>query len=206
MMRGMLRTMAVLAASVLAVGCAITEDKVPIDYVPATEAAPLPGAAGVTLTLSATDARQQRADRISTKRNGYGMEMARIVSTNDVVVLVKVAIEREFRAEGFGIGPGGLAVGIELQNFYNNFKNKIMSGDAEAEVAFGIKVRDATGALIYSQFYSASAVLDVQLASGSNAKAALEKALTAAVKQVADDKALQQALLSTLARPSGRSS
>jgi len=137
------------------------------------------------------------------------MELAKIVSTNDVPTLVRDAVEREFKSQGFNIGGNGLAVSVELQNFYNNFKVGLFAGDAEAEVAFGIKVRSADGASLYTQFYSATGVVEnVMRASGENAKAALEKALTAAVKKMAEDKALQAALLSTSARSSklGRNS
>ena len=199
-----LRAIAALAAVWLLAGCALSEDKVAIDYVPGVSPAPLAGAEAVTLTLSATDSRTQYADRVGVKKNGYGMEMARIIATNNIPDLVRDALGREFKALGFGVGPGGLAVGIEIQNFYNNFKTGLASGLAVSEVAFALKVRNASGALLYSQFYSATGTVDgIFLASGENAKASLQKALTAAVKSVIDDTALQQALLSARPKPSG---
>lgn len=204
----MLRAIVAVAAVGLVAGCALTEDKVPIDYVSETGTpAPVPGAEDVLLTLSAQDKRTQFGDRVGTKKNGYGMEMARIISTNEVVDLVRGSVERELKAQGFRVGSGGIAVTIELQNFYNNFKLNAFSGTALADVSFGLKVRDATGALLYSQNYSGSGTIDnLMLASGENAKAALQKALAAAVKQVADDTALQQALLSTRPREGTRRS
>ncbi|HYC64927.1 MAG TPA: YajG family lipoprotein, partial [Reyranellaceae bacterium] len=140
----------------------------------------------------------QYADRISTKKNTYGMEMARIVASNDVPTVVRQALEQELRLLGFRIEAGGMPVGVELQNFYNNFKVGFFSGDAVAEVAFAVKVRDAGGALVYSQFYSATETeANIMLASGENAKKALEKALASAVKRAIEDRALQQALLAT---------
>lgn len=192
--------------------CALAEDKVPVDYVPAAgqDAGALAGAADVAIVLTATDQRTQYADRISTKKNGYGMEMARILATNDVVDLVRGALERELKALGFRTDAGGLPVGVELQNFYNNFKVGFFSGDAVAEVAFVLKVRDPGGALLFSQLYSATGTeANIQLASGENAKAALQKALTAAIRAAIDDQALRQALLSARPRqpaPARRSS
>lgn len=182
----------------------MVEDKVPIDYVSQVGApAPLPGAEDVLITLSARDRRTQLGDRVSTKKNGYGMEMARIVSTNDVVDLVRTSVEREFKAQGFRVGPGGVAVTIELQNFYNNFQLGLVTGTALADVSFGLKVRDATGAQLCARDYIGSAKIDdIMLMTGDNAKAALQKALAAAVKQVVDDVALQQVLLSTRTRSS----
>lgn len=198
----MLRLIVAMVSAWLIAGCALTEDKVPIDYVSQVGTpAPISGAEDVLLTLSAQDRRTQLADRVSTKKNGYGMEMARIVSTNNVVDLVRIALESEFKAQGFRIGSGGVAVTIELQNFYNNFQLGLVTGTALADVSFGLRVRDATGKLLYTRDYSGSAkVDDIMLMSGENAKAALQKALAAAVKQVADDTALQQALLLTRAR------
>ena len=199
-----LRAIAALAAVWLLAGCALSEDKVAIDYIPGASPAPLAGAEAVTLTLSATDSRTQYADRVGVKKNGYGMEMARIVATNNIPALVQSALEQEFKSLGFRVGPGGLAVSIEIQNFYNNFKTGFASGMAVSEVAFALKVRNAGSALVYSQFYSATGIVDpIFLASGENAKAALQKALTAAVKSAIDDTALQQALLSARPKPSG---
>ncbi len=188
----------------LSMGCALTEDKVPIDYVSeVVTPAVIPRADEVTLTFSAQDNRAQFKDRVSNKKNGYGMEMARIVSTNDVVDLVRGSVERELKAQGFRVGSGGVAITIELQNFYNNFQLGLVTGTAVADVSFGLKVRDVSGALLYSRNYSGSEKLDnIMLLTGENAKAALQKALAAAVKQVTDDAALRQALLATLARNS----
>lgn len=178
--------------------CALSEDKVPVDYVPAESTEAIGGASAVTLEISASDQRAQYRDRIGTKKNGYGMEMARIVATNDVVDLVRSGVEQGLKAQGFTIGARGLAVSIELQNFYNNFKVGFASGTAVAEVAFALKVRNASGTLVYSQLYDATnSDGDIFLASGKNAKASLEKALTKAITSMLEDKALQRALLAT---------
>lgn len=180
-------------------GCALVEDKTIVNYVPAGQSTgEIPGAENVRLMFTASDRRTQYRDRVSTKKNGYGMEMARIVSTNDVVELTQTALQQEFKALGFIIGAGGLAVGVELQQFYANFKSGFFTGTAVAEVGFALRVKDASGASLYTQFYSAVGTIDnVMLASGENAKAALEKALGNAVREAVNDKALIQALLST---------
>ena len=195
----MRRSIAAIVAAGLMVGCALSEDKVPVDYVPdPTPRATVAGAGSVTLSLTATDKRTQYNDRIGTKKNGYGMEMARIVSTNDVVDLVRTSLEQELKAEGFRIGDGGAAVTIEVQNFYNNFKLGLFAGTAVAEVTFTVKVRNAAGTLLYQNAYTGSGTVDdVMLAGGTNAKAAVEKALAAAVKLAADDAELRKVLLST---------
>jgi uncharacterized lipoprotein len=196
MVRGILRAaVAVLAAGLLS-ACALSEDKVPVDYIPNTGVAPVAGAQMVSLTVTGADQRSQYTDRISTKKNGYGMEMARIVATNDVVEVVRGGVERELKAQGYAIGPNGLSVTVELQNFYNNFRVGLMTGGAVADVAIAIKVRNAAGTLVYSQLYDASSTDDVFMASGTNAKASLEKALTMTTMKIVQDGALQAALLS----------
>jgi uncharacterized lipoprotein YajG len=198
-MRGILRAaLAVLAAGSLA-ACALSEDKVPVDYLANAGVMPVAGAEAVTLTVTGADRRTQYMDRIGTKKNGYGMEMARIVSTNDVVELVRGAVELELKAQGFAIGANGLSVTVELQNFYNNFRLGLVQGSAVADVALAVKVRNAAGALLYSQLYDATASNDVFMASGTNAREALQKALAVATRKIVDDRALQAALLS--ARP-----
>jgi uncharacterized lipoprotein YajG len=195
----MRRGIAAIVAAGLIAGCALSEDKIPIDYVPdATPRATVAGADSVTLSLTAADKRTQYNDRIGTKKNGYGMEMARIISTNDVVDLVRTSLEQELKAEGFRIGQGGAAVTVEVQNFYNNFKLGLFAGTAVAEVTFTVKVRNAAGTLLFQNAYTGSGTVDdIMLAGGTNAKAAVEKALTAAVKLAADDAELRKVLLST---------
>ena len=202
MKKQMLLMVAVLVVAVGVGACALTEDKVAIDYLPPEAAAPVTGAAAVTLEVKGTDERQQYRDRIGTKKNGYGMEMARITATNDVVEVVRSGIERGLKAEGFGIGPGGLTVSIELQNFYNNYRVGLVSAEAVAEVAFALKVRNAAGTLIYNRFYSIANTYDgVFWMGGANAKASLEKATTLVVSQVLEDRALQDALMASIAKP-----
>jgi uncharacterized lipoprotein YajG len=198
MKRGIIRmALAVLGAASLS-ACAITEDKVPVEHVANTAVAPVPGAEAVTLTVTGVDGRTQYTDRISTKKNGYGMEMARIIATNDVVEVVRGGVERELKAQGYTIGPNGLTVVVELQNFYNNFRLGLVQGSAVAEVAISVKVRNAAGGLLYSQLYDATSSTDIMLASGTNAKESLQKALTLATQKIIEDKALQEALLASV--------
>jgi len=195
MIRGVGRPAISIAVAGLVCACALSESKVPIDYVANTGVASIAGAEAVSLSVTGVDRRTQYVDRISTKKNGYGMEMARIVATNDVVEVVRGGVERELRAQGYAVGPNGLSVTEELQNFYNNFRSGLASGSAVADVALAVKVRNAAGGLVYSQLYDATATVEVFLASGANAKEALQKALTLATRKIVDDKALQAALL-----------
>lgn len=201
MIRGVGRPAISIAVAGLVCACALSESKVPIDYVANTGVAPIAGAEAVSLNVTGVDRRTQYVDRISTKKNGYGMEMARIVAENDVVEVVRGGVERELKAQGYAVGAGGLSITIELQNFYNNYRLGFASVGAVADVAIGLKVRNAAGALIYSQLYDASNTDEVFMGSPSKAKESLQKALTLTTRKIVEDKALQQALLSTRAAP-----
>jgi uncharacterized lipoprotein YajG len=181
----LLRMIAAVTAVCFLSGCALTEDKTTVAYVPAGPSADTrPGPEGVTLSFTASDKRVQYGDRISTKKNGYGMEMARIVSANDVVELTRTALQQEFKAVGFNIGTSGVVIGVELQTFYTDFKSGFFSGTAVAQVGFAHRIKDAVGVPLYMQVYSATGTIDgVHLASGENAKAAVEKALALAPGQ-----------------------
>src|SRR4051812_40511933 len=70
---GVLRTALAVVATGLLSACAITEDRVPVDYVANAGVIPVAGAEAISLTVSGADRRAQYVDRISTKKNGYGM-------------------------------------------------------------------------------------------------------------------------------------
>jgi uncharacterized lipoprotein YajG len=188
-------TVPVVVASLLS-ACALIPDKVAIDYVPDGPVTPVAGAKAVLLTVNASDRRTQHADRISTKRNFAGMEMARIDSDNDVVDLVRRNVESGLRAQGFAIGPGRLVVSVELQTFYNDFHRGLGAWTETGEVAFTLKVTNAGGTVLYSSSYDGTATDSFFLSTAGNAKASLQKALTLAIRKMLEDQALQQALLS----------
>jgi uncharacterized lipoprotein YajG len=190
------RTAVAVVVAVLLSACAFMPDKVAIDYVPDGPVTPVAGAKAVLLTVSASDQRLQLADRISTKKNFYGTDMAKIVADNDVVDLVRRSVERGLRAQGFAIGPGRLVVSVELQNFYNEFRRRLGAWTETGEVAFTLKVTNAAGTVLYSGSYDGTAVDSFFLSTASNAKDSLQKALTMAIRKMLEDKALQQALLS----------
>jgi len=187
------------AAALLAVaisGCALTEDTVSLQYRPMAGVAEVPGAKQVGIVVAVADARTAHRDRVSVKKNGYGMEMAAIRSDRDVTLLVKEAIEAELRARGFRIGEGGAQAKADLLTFYNDFKIGFFSGDAVAEVTFNIQVVGSNGTILYSKPVSSSGKApDILLASGSNAKTALENGLQTAIANLMSDQAFIDSVL-----------
>ena len=192
---GFVRAILVATVGCLLAACnSLSEETVAIDYVPSSTPAAIPGAENVALSVVAADRRVQLKDRIGTKR---AVTTARILPANDVVELVRSAVEQQFKALGFAVATGGLAVTVEVQNFYDDFHSGGALLISVANVAFTIKVKNSTGATLYSHFFDGTGRIDNVLdQSAANAKAALQKALADAVRQVAEDKALRSALLS----------
>jgi uncharacterized lipoprotein len=176
--------------------CALSEATISLQYRPMTGVAEVPGAKQAAVIVAVTDARADRRDRVSSKKNGYGMEMAAIRSDRDVTLILKEAIEVELRARGFRVGEGKAQANVDLITFYNDFKTGFFSGDAIADVNFNVKILDGNGTILFSKPISSQGkAADIQFASGSNAKEALENGLQAAVANLMNDQAFIAAVL-----------
>lgn len=197
-----MRIVAAMFAVLMLGGCALTEDIVPVGYVAPANLSLTPGASDVIVAVSGKDGRATYRDRVSSKKNGYGMEMAAIKAENDIIDLTRQAVEKEFSSLGFKIGNGGLEVNVDVQTFYNDFKIGMFAGDAVAEVSFHLTVTRGDKSYVYTRSYRGIGVnKNIQLASGSNAKVALEQALTNAMQEVIADTALQTAMVNAVKAP-----
>jgi len=184
------RVAAIAMLAVTLSACALTEDTVSLQYRAMSPVTAVPGASTVSINVVVADARTQHQDRVSVKKNGYGMEMAAIRSDRDVGSVVKDAIETELKARGFRVGEStaqGTAK-IDLITFYNDFKIGFFSGDAVADVTFNVQVVGPGNAILFSKPISSTGKApDILLASGSNAKTALENGLQTAVANLMVD-------------------
>ena len=189
-----------VAAAVMAslAACKTFDDEaVPITYTPSAGPTAVPGAEKVILSVSAEDRRAQK-DRIGIKSS---INQPRVLADNDIAEVVRGAVESELKGEGFVIGSGGLAITIDLQDFYYDARRENLYGSGFSSVAFTLRVRDRTGATLYSRPYEAKARLDFNFdKSAEKARVGLQRALADAVRQIGDDKALQAALLSQAAK------
>ena len=79
--------MAALFHSSTLTGCALTVDTIQLDYLARTQSTPYANAPGVTVTVEAEDRRSEA--KVGSKKNGYGMEMAEIVSAENVASIVQ---------------------------------------------------------------------------------------------------------------------
>ena len=185
----------VSALAVFLSGCALTVDKVTLDYAPQTGVQKVALKEQVRVNVDIVDIRSKK-DRVSSKKNGYGMEMAAIVAENDVADVVANAIVAELRSRGFEIGQGHVIVNAELQKFYNDFKVGFFSGDAEAEVVINTRVQGADKTVRFAKVVAGeSKEPNIQLSSGENAKLALDRALADAIARLFSDPAFVDALI-----------
>lgn len=185
----------VVALAAMTSACAFTTETINVPYQSTGQTTPIAGASSDTVAVAATDGRTTYRDRVGTKKNGYGMEMAPIIASNNIPQTVASAIQQELAAEGYQIGPGHALLKVDVVKFYNDFKPGFVSGDAVADVALNVKVIGSGDELIYAKYYDASGIEpNIMLYGGDNARAALIKAFGNAIHSVISDPSLQRAL------------
>lgn len=191
-----MKLLAPLLAVFILSGCAMTVDKIDVPYQGVANITVVEGAENVAVTITHEDKRTVYKDRVGAKKNGYGMEMAEIIPTNDLAQTIADAIAFELESEGFKVDAGGKVVNVQLVRLYNDFKMGFWSGSAVADGLVNIQVYNGDNELVYSHSYEGGGVEEgIQLASGENARAALIKAMADIVSKVVQDSQLHSALL-----------
>ncbi len=191
-----MRNILALCAALLCSGCAFTTATIDIPYQSITAPAPVAGAAGVTIQVVVTDGRTTHQDRVGSKRNGYGMETAPILSSNDLPSTIQSAFAQELTARGFKLGANSATLNVQLVQFYNDFEAGMFSGTATATVAFNTSITAPGNHIVFSRYYAGTGVdPDIQLADGSNAQVALVKAFQDAVASAINDPAFINGLI-----------
>jgi uncharacterized lipoprotein len=182
-------------------GCALTTDRIDIGYGQKQGIVQMPGANKVSVAVQVADLRQDKG-KVSSKKNGYGMEMAPIVATEDVAVTIRRAIEQELRARGFQLAAGTAVVqiAVDLTRFYNDYKTGFFAGDAVADLNMSVTVKSSKGELLYTRQVIVQGVeQNVQLATGDNARLALNRALENGMRTLFEDQAFLAALVPSAA-------
>lgn len=180
-------------------GCALTSEQIALGYAPQAGVARIAGAEKVAVDVEVADQRLDKS-RISSKKNGYGMEMAPITAAEDVSVTVRKAIETELEARGFQLGSKTALVKVaaDITRFYNDHKMGFFAGDAVTDLNLSVTVKSRDGNLLYAKQIAAQGKeANTQLASGKNAKLALDRALENGMKMLFDDPAFVAALLTS---------
>ncbi len=174
------------AMAFIASGCALTKDYVVLSYNPQTNVEKIKGADAVKVSVEFSDVRTVK-DKVSCKKNSYGMEMAPIIARNDAAETVKNAIETELKNRGFILTEGSVSVFAELNKYYNDFKTGFWSGRAVAELVMNVQVKKQDRSILYSKMIAGENSHTVQMASGKNAKIVLDGALKDAISKLFDD-------------------
>lgn len=178
-------------------GCALTTDRIDLQYSQQAGVSQIPGANNVSVSVQVADQRQDKS-KVSAKKNGFGMEMAPIVANEDVAVTVRRAIEQELQARGFRLGSEAALVNIaaDLTRFYNDHKTGVFAGDAVADLNMSVTVKSKKGGVVYTRQLTAEGIEpNTQLMTGNNARLALNRALENGMKMLFEDQAFLSALL-----------
>lgn len=206
MVRGeLLRWIAALSVLQLVGACALAPETIDINYAMRAAANPTREGAGSLVELRTIDGRLSHRDRVGTKKNGYGVELARITASRSPLELLRNSVQQELTACGFTVGPGGAVLTIELLDFYSDFKPAFLIpvADSAAEVSFSLQV-GPPGTPVFSKIYRGKGTgTDAIVMTPGAARVALEQALATAMQQVTDDAALRAALASAASGVAG---
>ncbi len=176
--------------------CALTVATIDVEYKPDAAAKALPDAKSVVVNLDVQDVRTSYQDRVSSKKNGYGMEMAAIVSKRDVRSMVMDAFRTELELRGFSIGESPVSVQTNIHKFYSDFKVGFFSGESVGEVTFFVQVQGLDSKPFHANTYTGEGeITGVILMGGGNAKKSIELAFATAVQNVMTDERFIQAIL-----------
>ena len=181
----------------LLTSCALTRDHISLNYEPMANVEKVPEAENTQVHVAVTDSRRNK-DRVGRKINGYGMPMALIVCENQIDELVKEALLKELANRGFVPSPQDpkILVDIELVKMSNRFKLGFWSGDGISETNLNIKIQNPDETLRYNKtIMGVGKNPNIQLATGKNAKIALELSLKDAIAKIVEDPEFINALL-----------
>lgn len=188
---------ACVSACLLFVGCALTTDRISLEYQPMSGIQALPSAEGITVLVHVNDLRTDKT-RVSCKKNGFGMEMAPIVAEEDPALTIRRALETELKARGFRVGPDALVlIHSDVTRFWNDHKTGFFAGDSVADLNMTVVVKDKSGekVLFTKQINAQGQESNIQIQGGNNAKLALDKALVAGIRQLFEDPHFLEAIL-----------
>jgi uncharacterized lipoprotein len=176
--------------------CALTQEHINVVYAPQAGVTKITQAESAIVGVIVDDQRTTKS-HVGHKINGYGMEMAEIIADNDVAKTVKSAVESELTDRGFTIGSDGSVVNIVLGKFENRFEIGFFSGTAISEVSMLVTIKRPDRTVVYTKSIHAEGVNGgIQLATGNNAKIALEAGLKNAITQLFADNNFLSSLFS----------
>ena len=184
----------------LLTGCALTRDNISLNYEPMADVTQITGAENTEVHVAVNDSRQNK-ERVGRKINGYGMQMASIVCENQIDELVKEALLKELANRGFVLNPQDphVLINVEIHKMSNRFRPGFWTIKGHSETTLIITVQNPDGSPKYSKTFFGEGKAGIMLvASGKNAKIALEKSLEHAITQIIEDSEFVDVLLSSV--------
>lgn len=157
----MKRLMGLVLAAFTLTACATGTTKISLGVSDeAVKAGVISEAAPVTLYLAeVTDERDAaHKERIGDKRNGYGMVMGAIGTTEPVTDTVADTLTKTFEASGHSVvteaGNAPLRVDAAVKNFWLDYKTGLVTVEFFGDVQVALKVTDtATGAVVFEDLF-----------------------------------------------------
>lgn len=173
----------------LLTGCSSMNEHVPVEYrgTGGTATQSVPASEHVAVAVRVLDERAAYK-RLTSKTDRYGDEAAPmpIYAANDVPQVVQDALEMELSKRGFAIAPGGAMVSVKLVRFRGEVRPRWSDG-FDAEMILSVDVRRPDGLGVFSHTFTGDGA-EIGIRSGSTAKVALDRALTAAIAATVNDK------------------
>jgi len=189
-----MRILPFFVLAVVLAGCALQPDYVEVRPQPPALSSDLSSASRASFSIQTRDNRHVR-DRVSNKVNGYGMDMAPIIATNDVLADTRRVISDALERRGFGTSSTDGTMEIEFTRVFARFVVGFWSGTAAAEATANVTVTSRAGAIVFTRSFRGEANNpDILLATGENARIALDQALSRLVEQIVNDRDLVRAL------------
>ena len=182
----------------LLTGCALTRDHVSLEYNSLTQPQVVPHAEKVHVKVDVQDHRVEKS-KISCKKNGYGMEMASILSKEDIATIINQAISQELTDRGFileAIENPNVVIDVELVKFYSDFKVGFFSSESVSELIMNVKAGNTLNKNSYRRVISSvGKESPVFIHGGKNAKRSLEDVLRKGVAELMEDREFLETLL-----------
>jgi uncharacterized lipoprotein YajG len=138
---------------------------------------------------------------VSYKKGDHNVERASIKLAGNLSEEITHAVALELKNRGFNIEKGSTQIQIDIQKFYNEFKEAFFGSRGIAELILSVTVTKKTGNIYYSKMIIGIGENEsVWLHSGNNAAKALSFALSDAIHKLFTDPAFLQALTRDLAQ------
>lgn len=173
--------------------CSYVPERIDVAYHPTRQVEKIASASGVNVRVQVLDNRRD-GKQVSRKKDD-GIERASINLSNDIAEEIAWGIKTELVAKGFTIADGDAEVIVEIQKFYNDFKEGLFGSRGVSELILNVTVGRDDGYIRYSKtIIGIGENNNAWTHSGNNARRSLERALGDAIHKIFNDRAFIQAL------------